>query len=133
MQQPQSPARRNVLRLTIAATLADDAIKAGATLQQGASVWGIYPGWQVCLSGERPQVIEASQLVLATGARNRALPVPGAQAAKPPVEPGEQPAKPGEAQPAPAGQPAKPGEPQPAPGAPAPLPPRRRPHRTSST
>jgi sarcosine oxidase subunit alpha len=61
----------------IAATLAEDAVKAGATLLQGASVWGIYPGWNVCLSGERPRIIEASQLVLATGATEIPVPIPG--------------------------------------------------------
>src|SRR4051812_32101836 len=61
----------------IAATPAEDAVRAGATLCQGASVWGIYPGWYVCLSGERPQIIEAALLILATGATEIPVPIPG--------------------------------------------------------
>ncbi len=61
----------------IAAGLADEAQTAGATFLQGASVWGIYPGWQVCVSGDQPCVIDADRVVIATGASEVPLPIPG--------------------------------------------------------
>ncbi len=61
----------------IAATLAEDAVAAGVAFLQGASVWGIYPGWKVALSGDGAQIIEASHLVLATGATEVPVPIPG--------------------------------------------------------
>ena len=61
----------------IAGRLAEDALQAGAQFLQGSSVWGIFPGWQVCVSGETPQIIEAAQLIITTGATEEACPLPG--------------------------------------------------------
>jgi sarcosine oxidase subunit alpha len=61
----------------IAEKLAAEAHAAGATLLQGASVWGIYPGWQVCVSGDEPRIIDAEQLLIASGASEIPLPIPG--------------------------------------------------------
>lgn len=61
----------------IAGRLAEDALQAGAQLLQGTSVWGIFPGWQVCVSGETPRIIEAAQLIITTGATEEACPLPG--------------------------------------------------------
>jgi sarcosine oxidase, subunit alpha len=61
----------------IAAMLAEEATKAGVTFLQGASVWGIYPGWQVCITGDEPRIIEAERLIIATGASEVPLPMPG--------------------------------------------------------
>jgi sarcosine oxidase subunit alpha len=61
----------------IAATLADKALAAGATFLQGASVWGIYPEWQVCVSGDEPRIIDADRVVIATGAAEIPIPIPG--------------------------------------------------------
>ena len=61
----------------IAAMLAEEAQAAGVTFLQGASVWGIYPGWQVCVSGDQPCIIDAERVVIATGASEVPLPIPG--------------------------------------------------------
>lgn len=61
----------------IAARLAEEAQAAGVTFLQGASVWGIYPGWQVCVSGDQPCMIDADRVVIATGASEVPLPIPG--------------------------------------------------------
>jgi sarcosine oxidase subunit alpha len=61
----------------IAATLVEEAVAAGASFLQGSSVWGIYPGWQIGVSGERPRIIDADQVVLATGASEIPVPIPG--------------------------------------------------------
>ena len=61
----------------IAAMLAEEAQAAGAAFLQGASVWGIYPGWRVCVSGDEPRIIDAERVVIATGASEVPLPIPG--------------------------------------------------------
>lgn len=61
----------------IAEKLADAAVQAGARLLLGASVWGVFPGWQVCVSGDAPQIIEAERLIIATGATEVVCPIPG--------------------------------------------------------
>jgi sarcosine oxidase subunit alpha len=61
----------------IAGILADDAAAAGARVLLASSVWGIYPGWQVCVSGESPQIIDAERVIIATGATEVPIPIPG--------------------------------------------------------
>jgi sarcosine oxidase subunit alpha len=61
----------------IATTLAEEAQAAGAAFLQGAGVWGLYPGWQVCVDGDEPRIIDAERVVIATGASEVPLPIPG--------------------------------------------------------
>ena len=50
------------------------AVPAGVSLLPSTSVWGLFPGWQICVSGESPGIIEATHVIVATGACE--LPVP---------------------------------------------------------
>lgn len=61
----------------IADRLIDETVKAGAQILSGTSVWGIFPGWQLCLSGTSNQIIDADKLIIATGATEVACPIPG--------------------------------------------------------
>lgn len=61
----------------IANRLVGEAVKAGAQILSGTSVWGIFPGWQLCLTGTSNQVIDADKLLIATGATEVACPIPG--------------------------------------------------------
>lgn len=51
-----------------------DAVPASVSILPSSSVWGIFPGWKVGVSGESPRIIEATRIVIATGACE--LPVP---------------------------------------------------------
>ena len=61
----------------IAAGLAEEAAAAGVGFLQGCGVWGIYPRWKVCVGGAQPRVIEAARVVIATGAAEVPIPIPG--------------------------------------------------------
>lgn len=53
-----------------------DAVPASVSFLQSSSVWGIYPGcgWRIGVTGDSPRLIDASHLLIATGAAE--LPVP---------------------------------------------------------
>lgn len=57
------------------------ATDAGAEIRCGTDVWGIFPvdegGWSVCLARDRVGRVLAERLVIATGAGERGLPLPG--------------------------------------------------------
>lgn len=59
----------------VAAKLADRAAAAGVQLLENREVWGMYPGWKLALDGG--ETLTASCVVLASGAAERALPIPG--------------------------------------------------------
>ncbi|UYQ76553.1 NAD(P)/FAD-dependent oxidoreductase [Glutamicibacter sp. JL.03c] len=58
-----------------ASTLALQARDAGATLRLATKVWALSPGWVLSLDGA--EQIMASNLLVATGAAERAVPIPG--------------------------------------------------------
>ncbi|MCT1922733.1 NAD(P)/FAD-dependent oxidoreductase [Brevibacterium luteolum] len=55
--------------------LIEDAVTAGVTIMSGRHVWSCEPGWHVHISGG--ETITAPRVVLATGAVERPLPMPG--------------------------------------------------------
>jgi sarcosine oxidase subunit alpha len=59
----------------VAAELADRAAAAGVQLLERREVWGMYPQWKLALDGG--ETLAASCVVLASGAAERALPIPG--------------------------------------------------------
>ncbi|AUI51914.1 NAD(P)/FAD-dependent oxidoreductase [Arthrobacter crystallopoietes] len=59
----------------IAVQLADRAATAGVQLLERREVWGMYPQWKLALDGG--ETLTASCVVLASGAAERALPIPG--------------------------------------------------------
>ena len=61
----------------VARELAERALRAGVELCTGVQVWGLEPGWRVYLGGGPESTVRAPALLLATGAGERALPVPG--------------------------------------------------------
>nr|MBA3415018.1 (2Fe-2S)-binding protein [Chloroflexia bacterium] len=61
----------------IAIALAEEAAAAGVRFLQGCGVWGLYPQWKVCVGGAQPGVIEAARVVIATGAAEVPIPIPG--------------------------------------------------------
>lgn len=61
----------------VAAELERAAQDAMVNLYPNTTAWGIFPSWQVALHGTGPKEIEADYLLLATGALQRPLPLPG--------------------------------------------------------
>lgn len=61
----------------VAKALLATAAAAGVTLQTGVQVWGLEPGWTLRLSGGADPTVKARTVLLATGAGERAMPVPG--------------------------------------------------------
>jgi sarcosine oxidase subunit alpha len=59
----------------VAAELTDRAAVAGVQLMERREVWGMYPEWKLALDGG--ETLTASCVVLASGAAERALPIPG--------------------------------------------------------
>lgn len=59
----------------VAAGLAQRAAAAGAELFCGREVWGMHPGWSLAL--DNGDTISAPHVVLASGAAERAVPIPG--------------------------------------------------------
>ena len=59
----------------VAAGLAERAAAAGVELFRGREVWGMHPGWSLALDGG--DTIAAPHVVLASGAAERAVPIPG--------------------------------------------------------
>ncbi|MBI4279848.1 MAG: FAD-dependent oxidoreductase [Armatimonadetes bacterium] len=64
--------------------LADAAAAAGARIITGASVWGLFPEWELYLApsdpadpGRIPDLVRAKAVVLATGAAQNPLAIPG--------------------------------------------------------
>jgi sarcosine oxidase subunit alpha len=66
----------------IASQLVQEAVSAGVKLLGGVQVWGLEPGWKIQLADtlNRPlpsQTITAKVVLLATGAAEKPLPIPG--------------------------------------------------------
>lgn len=63
----------------IAARLVEEAVAAGVTIRSGTSVWGLYPQWEVGVQrgGEPVELLQASCVLLATGACQIPLALPG--------------------------------------------------------
>lgn len=59
----------------VAAGLAQRAAEAGVELFRGREVWGMHPGWSLAL--DDGDTISAPHVVLASGAAERAVPIPG--------------------------------------------------------
>jgi sarcosine oxidase, subunit alpha len=62
---------------TIAEDLFNDAKRAGVDFRLGSSVWGLFPEWRVCLAGPGSTIINARYVILATGAAEVPVPIPG--------------------------------------------------------
>jgi sarcosine oxidase, subunit alpha len=66
----------------VAAELVAEAERAGAELRCGTDVWGIFPasggeGWHVCLARGAVETVHARRILIAAGAGERGLPLPG--------------------------------------------------------
>jgi len=59
----------------VAAELSSRAAVAGVQVRTGREVWGLFEGWRVALDGG--EILEASHVVLASGAAERAMPIEG--------------------------------------------------------
>jgi sarcosine oxidase subunit alpha len=59
----------------VARQLGERARSLGVTLLREREVWGVFPGWQVKMN--RQEELEAPYLLIATGAVERAVPIPG--------------------------------------------------------
>ncbi|WP_163970876.1 NAD(P)/FAD-dependent oxidoreductase [Oceanobacillus halotolerans] len=59
----------------IAEKLVDQATSIGVQFLQETEAWGIFPGWKVVL--ENSETIDTSYVLIATGAAEKALPIPG--------------------------------------------------------
>ncbi|HET8998819.1 MAG TPA: FAD-dependent oxidoreductase [bacterium] len=61
----------------VAADLAAAAKNAGAQFCLRSTVWGLFPGWRIMLHGPGPAEIEAARLIVATGAMQLPVALPG--------------------------------------------------------
>lgn len=61
----------------VAAQLIEQARMQQVAILCGATVWSVSPGWQIELSGSETKTVKAKAVLLATGAAERALPMPG--------------------------------------------------------
>jgi len=66
----------------VAAQMVAEATRAGATIACGTDVWGVFPvadgaGWRVCLSRGHVDTVTTDHVVIATGAGERGVPLPG--------------------------------------------------------
>ncbi|MED4583157.1 NAD(P)/FAD-dependent oxidoreductase [Brevibacillus choshinensis] len=61
----------------VATELVEQARTLGVTILCGATVWSVSPGWQIELSGSEEKSVYAKAVLLATGAAEKALPMPG--------------------------------------------------------
>lgn len=61
----------------IAERLATDAKRAGVRFLLGHSVWGLFPEWRVFVSGPAAELIESASVILANGAAEVPVPIPG--------------------------------------------------------
>lgn len=57
--------------------LLDHATRLGVQILCGVTAWSVSPGWTVELSGTEVKRVQAKALLLATGAAEKALPMPG--------------------------------------------------------
>lgn len=77
-ENPQKPpGERLWIGRDIAGKLKEKACHSGVKILTGTSVWNIAPGRRLYLSGAVSGEMEAGALLLATGAAERAVPVPG--------------------------------------------------------
>ncbi|MFZ5824814.1 MAG: NAD(P)/FAD-dependent oxidoreductase [Bacillota bacterium] len=63
--------------IEVAQRLVAEATRAGVQIMTGVQVWGLTPGWTLSLHGGDCDAISSRVLLLATGAGERPLPVPG--------------------------------------------------------
>ncbi|MDF2679465.1 MAG: FAD-dependent oxidoreductase [Brevibacillus sp.] len=61
----------------IAAELVEQASKLQVAILCGVTAWSVSPGWHIELSGSKEKSVYAKALLLATGAAEKALPMPG--------------------------------------------------------
>lgn len=61
----------------IAASMVAEARQAGVEIVSGASVWGIRPRWDVLVSGGPYGEVRAPRVLVATGAVEKSVPLPG--------------------------------------------------------
>lgn len=74
-QLHEEPGRVWWIGAEVSKTLANRALAASVQILTGREVWGLFPQWKVALDGG--DSITAEYVVVATGAAERALPVPG--------------------------------------------------------
>ncbi|HYF93033.1 MAG TPA: FAD-dependent oxidoreductase [Symbiobacteriaceae bacterium] len=61
----------------IAAAMVAEARAAGVEMMSGAAVWGIRPQWEVLVTGAPCAEIRAPRVLIATGAVEKSVPIPG--------------------------------------------------------
>lgn len=61
----------------IARAMLDEARSAGVEIVSGASVWGLRPQWEVLVDGAPFEFLQADRVLIATGAVERSIPMPG--------------------------------------------------------
>lgn len=66
----------------VAAQMVTEVRQAGATIACGTDVWGVFPvtdrpGWRVCLARGHVDTVTTDHVVIATGAGERGVPLPG--------------------------------------------------------
>ncbi|HWI63657.1 MAG TPA: FAD-dependent oxidoreductase [Symbiobacteriaceae bacterium] len=61
----------------VAAAMLAEARQAGVEIITGAAVWGIRPQWEVLVSGAPFEAVRAPRVLLATGAVEKSVPIPG--------------------------------------------------------
>ncbi|WP_164553285.1 NAD(P)/FAD-dependent oxidoreductase [Brevibacillus marinus] len=75
---PQAPAgQRRWDGRKVAAELLAQARQWNVQVLSGVTAWSVQPSWQIELSGAAVQTLRAKALLLATGACEKALPIPG--------------------------------------------------------
>ncbi len=77
-EDPNAPEReRNWDGMKVASELVEQARKRQVEIRCGVTVWSISPGWKIELGGADEKTVHAKAVLLATGAAERALPMPG--------------------------------------------------------
>ncbi|HEY3364048.1 MAG TPA: NAD(P)/FAD-dependent oxidoreductase [Symbiobacteriaceae bacterium] len=61
----------------IARTMLDEARAAGVEIVSGAAVYGLRPQWEVLVQGTPFETVTAPRLLIATGAAEKSVPIPG--------------------------------------------------------
>lgn len=75
---PRKPAAERLWDgASIAADLEQQVRERGATILLGRTVWGVEPGWKLHLAPGPEKEVDARAVIIATGAAERAIPVPG--------------------------------------------------------
>ncbi|HYG59367.1 MAG TPA: FAD-dependent oxidoreductase [Symbiobacteriaceae bacterium] len=61
----------------VAADMVAEARQAGVEIVTGAAVWGIRPEWEVLVNGAPFEAVQAPRVLIATGAVEKSVPIPG--------------------------------------------------------